>query len=85
MGGVVNKQDMIGTISFDLSLPEEYDKMTLYMKSEDMAVAIHRVRELLRSYLKYLDLSAETRSTLERLQEEILGLLDMYGVNEELS
>lgn len=56
-------------VTLEFALPENRQELELCLAADDLAIALHEVRQHLRSQLKHAELTEETRAALECVRD----------------
>lgn len=72
---------MKATLEFDLNEPDDVMAHKRCVKSMELTMTVYDILAAIRSKLKYGELTDEQYDALEKLQTEVVSILEEHSVN----
>lgn len=72
---------MKAILEFNLDDQDDEVAYTRCVKAKDMALALHRITEILRNWTKYKELSEETYDSISVIRDEVYQTLENHSLD----
>lgn len=68
-------------LKFDTEKDEDINLYKIYIKAENMGICLHNIKQILRRYNKYVDLTESQLEAIEKMSQEIYDVITDEDLN----